>query len=88
MLVGPLTFAANAMHRDVRSPSAVLVVIMPNLLVVMKVLRVSIFSSREGSSLLTALYGSAGLSLPTLALLNSLDDIVGLTRRLICLEQI
>jgi hypothetical protein len=51
------------------------VVIIPNLQEETKALSVSTFSSRGGSSLFFALYGSAGAS-PVEALLNPLEDMV------------
>jgi hypothetical protein len=53
------------------------VVIIPNLHDETKALSVSIFSSRGGSSLFLALYGSAGAS-PVDVLLNSFEDMLNL----------
>ncbi len=70
--------AATAIHLlTKRLEEALCVVIIPNLHDETKLLRVSIFSSRDGSSLFLAVYGSAGAS-PVEVLLNSLDDIVKL----------
>ena len=67
------TFAANAMHRDVRSPLlSILVVIIPNLHDSMNLTKSSTFSFNSGSCLFVAVYGSAGLSAGTESvLLNS-----------------
>jgi hypothetical protein len=70
------TFAATAMHLLAMSLElAFHVVIMPNLQEETNAFSVSTFSSREGSSLFFAVYGSGGAS-PVEALLNPLEDIV------------
>lgn len=70
--MGP-TLAANAMHLDVRRPLlSIRVVIMPNLHDSMKLTRSSTFSLRSGFVRLVALYGSAGLSSGTFALLKDI----------------
>lgn len=57
------TFAANAIHLDVRSPLlSILVVIIPNLHDSMNLTRSWTFSGSSGSVRFVALYGSAGLS--------------------------
>jgi len=57
-----LTLPARAMHLLASSPSLVLVVIMQNLHLFTKATRSSTFSFNDGSWMLVAVYGSAGLS--------------------------